>query len=751
MAGNEVHAHSREGCAESEWEPLADHLAQVGELASDYAAAFGAGTLGAAAGRLHDIGKCSAAFQAYIRNLAPSPDHSTAGAREALRLYGRFAGQMLAFAIAGHHAGLADGAGLGGLSKRVVRPIPDYGGWEAQAGALPSLNDLTPSRSFRPTEASGKGFAFAFLIRMIFSALVDADRVATRRWIEGTTTPDLGFNSLATLAARLDAALDRVAAYAAPSPVNTLRAEVLARARQMAASPPGAFTLTVPTGGGKTLASLAFALGHARAHGLRRIVYVIPFTSIIEQTADVFRDALGDADVLEHHSAMDWDARLDARDDDEGPGAQRKLRDAAENWAAPVIVTTAVQFFESLFSDRPKRARKLHNLADSVIILDEAQTLPQSLLLPCLAALQQLTANYGASVVLCTATQPALRAMDGFEGGFDIDDRREIAPNPRELYTRLRRVTVERRPGRTDDQEIAARFAEQPAMLCIVNSRRHARELHARIAALDGARHLSTLMCPLHRRAVLAELRAALKDRKPVRVVATALMEAGVDLDFPEVWRAMAGLDSIAQAAGRCNRNGRLDGLGRVVVFEPSEDGHSPRAFRPSIAAFEAIASRHEADLLGLDAVGDYFRELYFTRGRAELDTPGILASIEDRASDLLFPFRQIAADFRIIDDVMAPLIVPWRPAGSRRVDELVASLAWVERPGRLARELALYSVGAPRKVRAALIAAGAAEILHADRFGDTFVRLVNEQLYGQESGLDWSDPTFRASETNLF
>ena len=334
----------------------------------------------------------------------------------------------------------------------------------------------------------------------------------------------------------------------------------------------GLFTLTVPTGGGKTLASLSFALEHAVRHGLRRVVYVIPFTSIIEQTAEVFRQALNTSDdVLEHHASFDWERAAEARrDDGEGPDGLAKLRRAAENWDVPIVVTTAVQFFESLFAARTSRCRKLHNLAGSVIVLDEAQTLPIPLLRPCMAALQELTANYNASVVLCTATQPALRQQDGFKNGFPIDDTRELAPEPKDLYARLKRVKVEHLTEPVTDETIAARFAEQPQMLCIVNSRAHARALFEAIRELPGAAHLTTLMCPRHRRIELAKLRERLKTKEPVRLVSTSLIEAGVDIDFPEVWRAAAGLDSIAQAAGRCNREGRA-ALGRTVVFEPAE------------------------------------------------------------------------------------------------------------------------------------------------------------------------------------
>jgi CRISPR-associated endonuclease/helicase Cas3 len=344
-----------------------------------------------------------------------------------------------------------------------------------------------------------------------------------------------------------------------PGLLNTLRAEVLNRAVARAKDRPGLFTLTVPTGGGKTLASLSFALEHAVKHGLSRVIYLIPYTSIIEQTAEVFRAALAtNDDILEHHASFDWERATDRRaSDDEGADGLKKLRLAAENWDAPIVVTTAVQFFESLFTNRGSRCRKLHNLAKSVIIIDEAQMMPLNLLLPSIAALKELQANYGAAIVLCTATQPALRTVDGFKDGFAIDDGRELAPEPKRLYAALKRFEIEWKPEAVPDEEIAERFAERRQMLAIVNTRGHAKSLFARIKNMEGAFHLSTLMCPLHRRTTLAEIKRRLPAGEPVRLVSTSLIEAGVDVDFPEVWRAATGLDAIIQEADAIARAGR--------------------------------------------------------------------------------------------------------------------------------------------------------------------------------------------------
>jgi CRISPR-associated endonuclease/helicase Cas3 len=767
------YAHSLPGYPTDKWELLADHLRDVGKCAAEFGTPFGATAIARAAGLLHDIGKCSVAFQRYIgaggqagEGGRGSVDHSTAGAREAARRYPGPLGRLLAFGIAGHHAGLADAAEL---DRRLApkHEIPDYTGWEAHAGSLPDAEELTPPDSFR--RGPHRGFSQAFLVRMVFSCLVDADFLETERFYtdaNGETRERGNFPPIAELAGRLRTYLDDLRASAKNTDINRLRAEVLEHATAKAALPPDLFTLTVPTGGGKTLTSLSFALEHAVRHGLRRVVYVIPFTSIIEQTAQVFREALdppgtpiSDSCVLEHHASFDWEAALkrpdnaEEADAGEGPDGLAKLRRAAENWDALIIVTTAVQFFESLFANRTSRCRKLHNLVGSVIILDEAQTLPIHLLRPCLAALDELCRNYGASIVLCTATQPALRRQDEFKLGLDIPPERELAPNPPNLYSRLKRVTVERIAEPVADAEIAVRFGDQSQMLCVVNSRRHAYDLFQRLRGLDlgGTRHLTTLMCPRHRRQVLAEVRQRLKDELPVRLVATSLIEAGVNIDFPEVWRAIAGLDQIAQAAGRCNREGsRISG--RVVVFEPA-DHKPPKTFRAFQQTAEAVLRRH-ADPLCLDAVCDYFRHLYWIKGEAELDAAKldgqpfpILASIGERASRWDFPFRSVAGAFRMIDEAMEPVIVPW----DEDAHVVLARVAAMDRPlASDLRTLQQYTVNVPPKNRNLWLADGVLTPAHP-ALGEALLRFADDAFYDPEIGLRLFDSTRRSAEDNLF
>lgn len=770
-AKNNVYAHSLSDVHQDEWETLGSHLFAVGERAARFARIFGQDCLAEIMGNLHDIGKCSEAFQAYIRTTNAvsgrrGPDHSTAGAVVALQLYGASTphwARLMAYGIAGHHAGLMDGVQW---RERERKPIEDYAGWQAHVPNLPDAATLKATVPVMRPNAILPHFTPFFLGRMLFSCLVDADSLETQRFYaaaDGHPAPARGGVLRPGHAAAVRAFM--AAHRRDDGPVNALRSRILDHAVGKARLPPGLFTLTVPTGGGKTLTSLSFALEHAARHSLRRVVCVIPFTSVIEQTAQVFRDALGPAlagDVLEHHASFDRQAAAAGDEEGEGAAAPARLQRDAENWDAPIIVTTAVQFFESLFAARRSRARKLHNLAGSVIIIDEAQTIPVHLLRPSLAAIDELARNYGASVVLCTATQPALRLQDaalpqtrdmaaaGTREGLDIPAERELAPDPPALYRALRRVEVEWRQQPVADAEIAGRFADQPQMLCIVNSRGHARALFDLIAHLPGACHLTTLMCAAHRRQVLAPLRQHLIDGAPVRLVATSLIEAGVDISFPEVWRAAAGLASIAQAAGRCNRNAELPGLGRVVVFEPQEH-RVPPAIEGFYAPARAVLRAHAGDVLDEDAIHAYFRALYWQRGHAALDQATlngtsypIISAL--RAAGIDFPYRSIADAYRLIEDVMAPVLIPFDPAARTALAALASAPL---PPAGIQRRLQPYVVPVPARVRGAMLASGLIAAVRPD-CGDRFVRLVTEHAYDPRLGLRIDPPEWRASEDNI-
>ncbi len=740
------YAHSVAGRPEGEWEPLIRHLAEVGNGARSHGRRFEAEALAELAGLLHDLGKYGTDFQERLHNPAKRADHSTAGALWAVEHLPATWGKLLAHTVAGHHAGLQDDLlGPDGRIKTkhaLLAPVERT----AQADGLVLPTGISGPTGMRWLK-SELGFQLAFLTRMIFSCLIDADRSAAAAFdAGGTDVRGANHPSIEALEAALHAWIGRRTTHS--TDLNSLRDRVFRAAVAKAPEPKGVFTLTVPTGGGKTLTSLAFALAHARAHGLDRVIVVIPFTSVIEQTAQVYREALGDlgSAVLEHHSAFEMEKEGRWSDDRVGP---ERLRLAMERWDSPIVVTTAVQFFESLFSNRPSRCRKLHSIAHSVVMVDEAQTMPLTLLRPCVVALKELARNYGSSVVLCTATQPALEkaptpGFRGFPDGFQ--PLRELAPDVPGLFTALRRVTV-RTIGRQDDAALAERLGGSVQALCIVNQRAHARALFRAIRDLPGARHLSTCMHSVHRRRVLAEIRDDLKEKRPCRVISTSLIEAGVDVDFPLVLRASAGLDQIAQAAGRCNREFQHSPeASEVLVFEPAEYGTIP-ALRAHAEIGQEMLGRHKDDPFAPPAMRAFFDMLYWRKGKAELDKAGVLEACADRKADLNFPFATIAAAMRFIDDAMVPVIVAKEEAIAGEVEALVRDLRFAKGVGGIARKLGRYTVGVPRQVRAKMIADRVAEVIREAEFGDQFVVLVNLDLYTPEVGLDWEDVTFRGAE----
>lgn len=746
VAGDRYYAHSTPRDSAYPWHGLADHLQGTGDRAARFLEHMGLADFGRAAGLLHDLGKYTAEFQKRLRG-GPPVNHSTAGAKVACQRYPDHLGKLIAFGVAGHHAGLANGTNgekTNALADRLRQKVPDLDPVWRNEIALPPL--AIPR--VRPRGCDSAGFTASFLTRLVFSALVDADYLDTEAYfdgVDGTESPRGQHPSLEALRERLDRHLAKLSAESVPTAVNELRAEVLAHARELADERPGLFTLTVPTGGGKTLTSLAFALDHAVRHGLDRVIYVIPFTNIIEQTTDVFRQALGagtsDAEefVIEHHSAFDADGIKER-------WGRNKLRLAMENWDAPIVVTTAVQFFESLFSNRPSRCRKLHNIAGSVVVLDETQTLPLGFLRPCVAAIDELARNWRASVVLSSATQPALGDDVGFAGG--LRNVCELAPEPVRLQQRLRRTRLRSRDSVAED-ELADRLGRTSQVLCIVNTRRWARGMYEAIQSHEGATCLTTLMCARHRRHVLANVRQRLQAGEPVRLVATSLVEAGVDLDFPVVWREEAGLESIIQAAGRCNREGRAP-VADVFVFRfPAEGGRSALPEISKAAGAARSVLRKYEDPLSLEAIQEYFQTLYWAIGEGALDYEGILPMLSERARSLDFPFETIARVFRLIDSPMVPVIVPYRgPDGTdRTADGLIRDLDSAERPGGLARRLQPYTVPIPPRARETLLRAGSARIVQEARFGQQFVALTNPDIYRNDMGLTWDDPTFRRVE----
>ncbi|PNU21070.1 CRISPR-associated helicase/endonuclease Cas3 [Geothermobacter hydrogeniphilus] len=710
----EFYAHSTDSPDKEDWQPLEEHLRGVAELAEKFSAAFGAGDWGRLAGLLHDAGKATSRFIERLEGSSRRVDHSTFGARLAAEETGPF-GKLLAYAIAGHHGGLPDGGTQESeLHYRLkLSKVPD------DVVLLPEIelgNKLRPP--FR-ADRQHAGFSLAFFTRMLFSCLVDADFLDTERFCspeKSGARPD-SIASLTDLRDKLDAHLTDLAVHAEPTAVNRLRQEILAQCRSKARLKPQIFSLTVPTGGGKTLSSLAFALDHAVANGQSRVIYAIPFTSIIEQNAKVFQDILGREQVLEHH------CNYKESDQPEEAGYNRRRGLATENWDAPLVVTTNVQFFESLFSNKPSRCRKLHNIAGSVIVLDEAQTIPTEYLESCLAALRELVEHYRCTVVLCTATQPAL---DDSTLRNRLPAICEIIDQPQRLYRDLCRTRVEF-VGQLSNEALVEKLATEDQVLCIVSTKPQARALFERLPETEGNYHLSTNMYPQHRRRVLNKIRLRLKQEKSCRVVSTSLVEAGVDLDFPVVYRAMAGLDSIAQAAGRCNREGKLNEigqLGQVYVYEPEQPPRMPWVKRCASRAAEALRSLPEADPIGLEMMRRYFALLYDVQ---ELDKKKIYPLLNQLTPELYFPFRETAEAFRFIEDETVGVIIP----GEAEAEMLVQQLRYTEFPRAVLRKLQTYTVAVRSREFAVLNSAGALEMV-----AEQFPVLRNLSAYQDSVGL---------------
>lgn len=694
---------------ETRSQTLTDHLRGTAALAGQFASAFSAGAEGEFVGLLHDLGKDSPGFQHRLHG-GPPVDHSTAGAQAALQQNDPCA----AFAIAGHHSGIPNGGHRQDapdeptLFGRIKRQVPVAGG----------LPPITAHPALPAWVAESKdNLTTAFFTRMLFSCLVDADFLDTETFMNGSPAPRGTGQSIPELLKKMKVKADSYLTGAASSPVGAQRNQVLqACLEQGRTGPRGIYTLTVPTGGGKTFASLAFALEHAAAHGLNRVIYVIPYTSIIDQTAQTFTDLLGEENVLAHFSTADYKM---VEKDDLTPSQYRSLL-ASENWDAPVIVTTAVQFFESLYANRSSRCRKLHNLANSVLIFDEAQTLPCDYLRPCVSAIAQLVQHYGVTAVLCTATQPDLGGL--FREFAPEQPLRELSPDPDLLYQVLRRVTLGDL-GTVSYEALVGQLKEHEQVLCVVNRRKTAQTLFAALPQ-DGSYCLTTLLCAADRRRQLAEIRARLENGLPCRVVSTSLIEAGVDVDFPSAYREQAGLDSLLQTAGRCNRNGkRLAAESPVWLFR-LEDCPAPRMIRANVDAL-AYVQQYFARLDTPEAILAYFRQLY--ANKASLDRHGILPAFEKgNSSGQFFPFAWAAEQFRLIE---SPTRTVYLPIGEGKA---LCEQLRRQGPNRvLLRQLGLYSVDCYEGQLKALLAAGALEELPGGE-----LLLANPGLYSAEIGL---------------
>ena len=742
------YAHSGHQQDKSDWQTLEGHLVEVATLAKHNARYFGAGELAYLAGLLHDLGKYTPEFQARLAGATRKVDHATAGAKEAAQFLPHHWHRLISYAIAGHHAGLANGIHEGDNRSTLEDRLKQVYGtdlpkldavWKSQ---LPFSDSPNLFPNMKPS--AQQGIQFALLIRMIFSCLVDADFIDTDKFykqLEGKPWLRGQYPELAQLKIVFDAYLVEKTKNASISNVNQLRQEILVSARKKASLPTGLFSLTVPTGGGKTFSSMAFALDHALTHNLRRIIYVIPFTSIIEQNAKVFREAfgeLGELAVLEHHSNFDDSSVTNE-------SSQDKLKLAMENWDMPIVVTTAVQFFESLFADRPSRCRKLHNISGSVIILDEAQTLPLKYLKPVMAVIDELARNYQCSIVLCTATQPALCQPD-FEQGFT--NVREIAPNPERLFDALSLVSISHL-GELDDDALLVRMESHQQILTIVNNRRHAQMLFQQLQDKDveGIFHLTTLMCATHRSQILDTIRQRLIHQQPCRVISTSLIEAGVDIDFPCVMREETGLDSIAQAAGRCNRERkRSKEDSQVWIFTAPPIWKIPNELKVLASGTKAVLRRGYENLLGQTAIKAYFSEVYWHKGD-ELDKENLLPLHKGHTDKLTFPFQDIAQCFRLIESVMKPIFIPF----DAQAKALLKELETTDSVSAILRRLQPYIVQIPQQGFNILMSAGVIQTIAPHRFNDQFWLLINDSLYDQNCGLSWDNPTFIEADKLIF
>lgn len=680
------YAHSKEGVDRSDWQRLIDHLNNTANLAFELGQDAGISELARIAGLLHDIGKYSYAFQRRLEGAKHRVDHATAGAREITQLFQNapqkgFA-NLLAYCIAGHHGGLPDFGsvldvgGEGTLSVRLdpaKTKLPDYSAYRTEI----DIKALTfQPRMIKPIKGH-QGFSASFLTRMLFSTLVDADWLETETYMDGGQKPRGGYESITALCQKFSQFLEK---FDHPeNAINQKRTETLKACLTKATHPQGIFTLTIPTGGGKTLASMAFALNHAVTHGLKRIIYVIPFTSIIEQNAAVFKDALGEYNVLEHHSNFDWEQKRESFDDQTN-NVMDKLKLAAENWDIPIVVTTNVQFFESLFASKKSHCRKLHNIARSVIIFDEAQMLPREYLQPCMFAVQELVQNYGASAIFCTATQPLLKKFMP-----DLPEFTELTPNPQALFDFYKRVQV-KNEGNLPDEQLLERMNAQSQALCIVNTRKHAKGLFDGLAE-EGRFHLSTLMCAAHRKQTLLTIRDRLKNGEICRVVSTQVMEAGIDIDFPVGYRAMAGLDSILQAAGRVNREGKRAG-GEMFVFEPESEfiKRTPTYIKQTADVARNILRDFANDPTSMQAIRAYFQMLMILGDDHVFDAKEILPCL-DRTDG--FDFKTAAEKFKLINDATVAVIIPYNEEALKWVEEL----RYTRYPASTLRKLQSYTV----------------------------------------------------------
>ena len=686
---------------------LQEHLEGTAKLAEQFADAFGYKEWGYCCGKLHDIGKYSEKFQRRIRGEEERVDHATAGAQLCREKGGFY--NAIGYCISGHHTGLpdtgesADTADRGTYAGRMKKKVENYQSYKDEI-AVPAVGKTL----FNVTNQKDPSFSMSFLIRMLFSCLVDADFLDTESFMKNGEINRKSGENMEILLQKLHLHIFGWLKNKQQDTVNGRRTEILRHCMEKGKERQGLFYLTVPTGGGKTVASLAFALQHAAEHNLDHIIYVIPYTSIIEQNAKIFADILGADNVLEHHCNINYGSNEELE----------PMQLAAENWDKPVIVTTNVQFFESLFSNKSAKCRKLHNIANSVVIFDEAQMLPNDYLKPCIAVMEELLLHYRSSIVLCTATQPHLQSLFS-----ENIPHQELCPRMEEQFSFFRRTSI-RNLGRISREKLTEKLRNEKQALCILNTKAGVRELYGDIEG-EGVYHLSTLMYPIHRKRMLDKIRERLCAGERCVVVATSLVEAGVDLDFQSVYRQLSGVDSMIQAAGRCNREGNRNcEESNTYIFELEESAKVPGQ-EQQIDTAKQIIRKYE-DISNLEAIQEYFVRLYGFKGQG-LDRKKILEQFQKGR----FPFAKVSKEFKIMEQNTKTILI----AKEERAKEIAEELRLKGATKALIREAGQYCVNIYENTFQKIYGAGMLLEISEDLKEDFFALRMNDD-YSEETGL---------------
>ncbi|BAK81137.1 CRISPR-associated helicase/endonuclease Cas3 [Candidatus Arthromitus sp. SFB-rat-Yit] len=713
------------------YQKLIDHIHGVSEFSEEFISKFFLENSGKVLALLHDLGKYSDEFQERIRGKNIKVDHSTAGAiicddleSELKDKHESVIYKIFKYIIIGHHSGLlnygTDIDDAGTISSRLNKKeeLCDFSDWKDEI----SIDEIKQINMSKEVYRFFKdNFSIQMLIRFLFSSLVDGDRLDAQRFSEGENSiiNSKKLMSLDEMTEKFNDFMELKKLDGTNNPINSIRNIIFNDCVNKSNGSKGFYSLCVPTGGGKTLSSLAFALNHAKQNGHDRIIYSLPFTSIIEQNAKVYSDIFGEENVLEHHCNFNFSNEIGENEYSE---KQLKYKLATENWDMPLIVTTNVQLFESMYSNKPSSVRKLHNIYNSIIILDEAQVIPNEYLKPCIRALEELVKNYSCTVLFCTATQPGFK-KNGLIENFDVV---EIIDDTYKLFEDLKRVEG-KFIGKQSVEEICNKMNSHKQVLTIVNTKKHAKEIFESLSESEGNFHLSTNMYPNHRKEIIRIIKERLKNGEECRVISTQLIEAGVDVDFPVVFRSVSGIDSIVQAAGRCNREGKRK-ESTVYVFKPEDSLHLGMGYLKLTSQIGEGIIEDFKDFLSIDAIDKYFSELFIDTDHRQ-DKHNILKIINKRKKfELKYDFEKINDEFKFIDNVGTQIIVPIGEG-----EKLLNVLKYSEKGIKsVLRKLNGFSINIADNVLKELIEGGCAE-----QFSDDIFVLKNLSMYDSKIGFD--------------